>query len=33
MSAELRTATGGELPVLIDPHIHGRIIVDVARLS
>jgi hypothetical protein len=30
---EMRTATGNELPVLTDPHVHSRIIVDVARLS
>jgi hypothetical protein len=30
---EMRTATGGELPVLVDPDNHRRIIVDVARLS
>jgi len=30
---KLRTATGNELPVLVDPDIRGRIIVDVARLS
>jgi hypothetical protein len=30
---ELRTATGRELPVLTDPYIRNRIIVDVARLS
>lgn len=30
---EMRTATGNELPVLVDPDIHSRIIVDVARLS
>jgi hypothetical protein len=30
---EKRTATGLELPVLVDPDNHRRIIVDVARLS
>jgi hypothetical protein len=30
---EMRTAAGLELPVLVDPDNHGRIIVDVARLS
>jgi hypothetical protein len=30
---ELRTAPGNELPVLVDPDRHNRIIVDVARLS
>jgi hypothetical protein len=30
---EQRTATGLELPVLVDPDNHKRIIVDVARLS
>jgi hypothetical protein len=30
---ERRTATGVELPVLVDPDNHSRIIVDIARLS
>jgi hypothetical protein len=30
---EMRIATGRELPVLVDPDNHKRIIVDVARLS
>jgi hypothetical protein len=30
---EMRTATGNELPVLVDPDRRDRIIVDVARLS
>jgi hypothetical protein len=30
---EMRTTTGGELPVLVDPDNHNRIIVDVTRLS